>query len=113
MIKRTLYFGNPCYLRKQMEQLVVEFPEDEKQDNKSVPIEDIGIVVLDNARITITQGLLAALSENNAIIINCDSRHLPFSLMMPSCVHHTYTEKLGFQITASLPLKKSFGSKQL
>ncbi|NQU86014.1 MAG: type II CRISPR-associated endonuclease Cas1 [Mariniphaga sp.] len=106
MIKRTLYFGNPCYLKKKIEQMQVDFPDDEK-DSKSVPIEDIGIVVLDNPQITITQGLLAALSENNAVIINCNFKHLPFSIMLPTAVHHAYTEKLRYQLEASVPLKKN------
>jgi CRISPR-associated protein Cas1 len=106
MIKRTLYFGNPCYLKKKAEQLQVDFPEAEK-DSKSVPIEDIGVVVLDNPQITISQGLLAALSENNAIIINCNFKHLPFSMMLPTAVHNAYTEKLRYQLKASVPLKKN------
>jgi len=106
MIKRTLYFGNPCYLKFRLEQLNIEFLEEEKE-NQSIPVEDIGIVVLDNSRITITQGLLAALSENNSVIVNCDSRHMPFALMLPTSAHHAYTEKMRFQIEASLPLKKN------
>ena len=106
MIKRTLYFGNPCYLKKKQEQLSVDFPENEKE-SKTVPIEDIGVVVLDNPQITITQGLLAALSENNAAIINCNSKHLPFSLMLPMAVHNAYTEKLRYQLEATVPLKKN------
>lgn len=85
---------------------MVEFP-DEGKESKIIPIEDIGVVVLDNPQITITQGLLAALSGNNAAIINCDSKHLPFSLMLPTAVHHAYTEKLRFQLEASIPLKKN------
>ncbi len=106
MIKRTLYFGNPCYLKKIQNQLQVDFPEKEKQ-SKSVSIEDIGVVVLDNQQITITQGLLAALSENNVAIINCDFKHLPFSLMLPTAAHHAFTEKLRFQLEATKPLKKN------
>jgi len=106
MIKRTLYFGNPCYLKKKLEQLVVEYP-DEEREGKTLPVEDIGVVVLDNLQITITQGLITALSENNVAIINCNSRHLPFSLMLPTAVHHAYTEKLRFQLEASVPLKKN------
>jgi len=106
MIKRTLYFGNPCYLKKKQEQLQADFPEEEKE-SKTVPIEDIGVVVLDNPRITITQGLLAALSENNAVVINCDFKHLPFSVLLPTAVHHAYTEKLRYQLEASVPLKKN------
>lgn len=106
MIKRTLYFGNPCYLRKRQEQLQVDFP-DKGNEPKTVPIEDIGVVVLDNQQITITQGLLAALSENNAVLINCDFKHLPFSMLLPTAVHHAYTEKLRYQLEASAPLTKN------
>ena len=71
MIKKTLYFGNPAYLSLRMGQLVIKLPEVEKatslpesmkvQSVVTRPIEDIGIVVLDNKQITITQGLLEAL----------------------------------------------------
>jgi len=106
MIKKTLYFGNPCYLRKEQGQLVIEFPDGE-QGKRTVPIEDTGVVVLDHPRITITQGLLAALSENNAVLVNCDERHLPFSLLLPIATHHAVTEKLRYQLEASLPLRKN------
>lgn len=106
MIKRTLYFGNPCYLKKKQDQLQVDYP-DESLDSKSVPIEDIGIIVLDNPRVTITQSLLAAISENNAVIINCNSQHMPFALMLPTAAHSTYTEKLRFQLDSSVPLRKN------
>lgn len=68
MIKRTLYFGNPAYLSKKNEQLLVRLPEVEindtlseiikKEAQVSIPIEDIGIVILDDQRIIITQGLI-------------------------------------------------------
>jgi CRISPR-associated protein Cas1 len=46
MIKRTLYFSTPSYLKTKDEQLVFENLETAEQ--KIVPIEDIGIVYLDN-----------------------------------------------------------------
>ena len=56
MIKRTLHFGNPAYLSKRDEQLVIDLPNATKLNstalNHSVPIEDIGVVVLDNQQIT-------------------------------------------------------------
>ena len=76
MIKKTLYFGNPAYLSLRQQQMVIKLPEVETNEsltdtfkrNAEVtkPIEDIGIVVLDNRRITITQGLLEALLETTA-----------------------------------------------
>ena len=116
MIKKTLYFGNPAYLSLRMEQMVIKLPEVEKvTDISSVtkeqsvvtrPIEDIGIVVLDNKQITITQGLLEALLENNCAVITCDSQRMPVGLMLPLCGNTVQSERFQDQISASLPLRK-------
>jgi CRISPR-associated protein Cas1 len=106
MIKRTLYFGNPSYLKKKDLQLVVDFPEEGKE-SKSVPIEDIGVLVLDHYQITISQSLLTALIENNVAIINCNQQHLPEGLMLPMYGHHAFTEKVREQVNASEPLRKN------
>ena len=104
MIKRTLYFGNPCYLKKQQEQLVIEPREGEI---KTVPIEDIGMVVLDNQQITITTALLMALMENNAAVLTNNWQHLPEGLLLPMAEHHTFTEKVRKQFESSEPLRKN------
>ena len=104
MIKRTLYFGNPCYLKKNQEQLVVEYKDDE---NKTIPIEDIGVVVLDNPQVTITTALLMALMDNNAAIITTNRQHLPEGLLLPMSQHHAFTEKVRTQFEASEPLRKN------
>ncbi len=115
MIKRTLCFSNPAYLSLKNAQLVIKLPEVEKADVaelikaeavRTIPIEDIGVVVLDNRQITITQGLAEALLENNCAIITCDSVHLPVGLMLPLCGNTTQSERFRAQIDASLPLKK-------
>ena len=116
MIKKTLYFGNPAYLSLRMGQLVIKLPEVEKANTlpdslkaQSVvtrPIEDIGIVVLDNKQITITQGLLEALLENNCAVITCDSHCMPVGLMLPLCGNSIQSERFQNQIAASLPLRK-------
>jgi CRISPR-associated protein Cas1 len=120
MIKRTLYFSNPAYLFKKNNQLVVKEMQDEKKENtqvesrrnvakeifNTVPIEDIGIVVLDNHQITITHGLLAALQENNAAVITCDTTHMPNGLFMPLSANQVQNEKFRAQIESSEPLKK-------
>ncbi len=107
MIKRTLYFGSVCNLKKKDMQLTVSYPEEEKKDPINVPIEDIGLIVLDNPYIYLTNALMMSLNENNTAVITCDSSHLPFGLMLPMYSHHAFTEKLGDQIEASLPLKKN------
>jgi len=80
MIKKTLYFGNPFYLSCQNDQMQVQVPHAKGIDkllNNTIPVEDIGIVVLDNRQITITHHLISKLLENNAAVITCNENHLP------------------------------------
>jgi CRISP-associated protein Cas1 len=107
MIKRTLYFGNPCYLKKKDMQMTIEYPEKELKPSASVPVEDIGLIMLDHPQITISHALIMALSEQNAAIISCDEKHLPYGLMLPMFSHHAFTEKMYQQMSTSLPLKKN------
>lgn len=107
MVKRTLYFGNPCVLRKKDIQMIVEFHENEAKPPAIIPIEDIGLIVLDNQQIMISQALIMALNENNAAIISCDTSHLPYGLTLPMFSNHAFTEKLRTQIDASVPLMKN------
>jgi CRISP-associated protein Cas1 len=107
MIKRTLYFGNPCSLKKKDMQLIIGFPEIENKEPVSVPIEDIGLILLDNPNIIITHSLLMELNENNTALISCNGSHLPFGLMLPMFSHHAFMEKLHSQLHASQPLMKN------
>ena len=112
MVKRTLYFGNPAYLSLKQKQLVVRLPQDdaveqnEKANTRTIPIEDVGVIILDHKQITITQALLAELLDNNCAVITCDSRQLPVGLMLPLAGNTIQNERFRLQIDASLPLKK-------
>ena len=116
MIKRTICFNNPAYLSLKNEQLVIKLPQVEKNDDlpelfkadavKTIPIEDVGVVVVDNKQITITQGLMEALLDNNCAVITCDKSHLPIGLLLPFRGNTTQNERFRQQLDASLPLKK-------
>ena len=116
MIKRTLCFTNPAYLSLKNEQLVVKMPQDSEQQSAisrqcsemvtTIPIEDIGVVVIDNRQITITSGVIDALLANNCALITCDGKSLPVGLMLPLCGNTTQSERFRYQIEATLPLKK-------
>ena len=113
MIKRTLYFGNPAYLSLKMKQMVVRIPQKDDGDLPSeedmvrtVPIEDLGLIILDNKQITITQGLIGALLENNCALITCDSRRMPVGLMLPLAGNTIQNERFRSQLDSSLPLRK-------
>jgi len=104
MIKRTLYFGNPAYLKTNNEQLIIEMPD--TGEVKKAPIEDIGILILDHQQITITQSVIAKLLANNTAIISCDDSHHPTGLFLNLDGHTLQSQKQQAQLEASVPLKK-------
>jgi CRISP-associated protein Cas1 len=106
MIKRTIVLSNPAYLNTRFEQVVITYPES-KDKPITLPIEDIGVLVLENPQLTITNTLIAKLLANNVCIIHCDARHMPAGLLMPIEGHSEQSERYRFQIDASLPLKKN------
>ena len=106
MIKRTLYFGNPGFLKLKDKQLSVETTVDGETKTALIPVEDIGIVIIDNQQITITSGLIQALQENNVALITCDSRHMPQSMLLPLEGNSIQQERYDNQLAATEPLKK-------
>src|SRR5258707_2312651 len=101
MIKRTLYFGNPAYLKTVNEQLVIEMQDN--GETKSAPIEDIGLLILDHQQITITQALLAKLLANNTAVITCDNTHHPVGLMLNLDGNSLQSQHFQAQVEASVP----------
>lgn len=116
MIKRTLYFGNPAYLSLRNKQLIIKLPEVEgnnklteafkKESIASIPIEDIGLMLLDHSRITITQAVIAELLDNNIALITCNASHHPTGLMLNLDGNTLQAKRFTHQIEASMPLKK-------
>ena len=116
MIKKTLYFGNPAYLSMKSRQLVIKLPEVENNDTlpesfkekniRTMPIEDIGVIIFDNKQITYTNGLIGALVENNCAIIICGDNRMPIALTLPLDGNTVQSERFPSQIDASIPLKK-------
>ena len=104
MIKRTLYFGSPAYLKTNNEQLV--FQSEETGELKTLPIEDIGVMILDHQQITITQALIAKLLANNVALITCDSTHHPTGLLLNLDGNTLQSAKFQAQLEATVPLKK-------
>ncbi len=105
MIKRALFFSTPYQLSLRNGQMIIntkEMPEMQK----SVPIEDIGFVVLEHQQTSITLPLLNALSDNNVAVIFCGENRLPNAMLMNLDSNKTQGESFRTQIDASEPLKK-------
>lgn len=106
MIKRSLFFENPCFLSLKDQQLLVKYPYEFAKD-KTVPIEDIGVIVIENLFVTITAALNSRLMQHGVSIIYCDEKHMPVGLMLPLEGHTQQTERMRTQLEASLPMKKN------
>ncbi len=122
MIKRTLYFGNPAYLSLNNAQLVVRIPENitadlpellKREIKASIPVEDVGLVVLDHKQITITHGLLESLLANNSVVVTCDNTHHPVGLLMPLSGNSIQNERFRAQLDATEPLKKQLWAQTI
>lgn len=107
MIKRTLTISSPARLYLRYAQLMMS-KKDESGEliEKSLPIEDLGVVILEDPQITISLALMAALLENNVALISCDGKHLPTGMMLNLCGNTTQAESFRQQAEASQPLKK-------
>ena len=105
MIKRTLCFSNPAYLSVKLNQLVISSPE--KEEKKTIPIEDIGVVILDSLQITVTQTVLVKLLENNTAVVTCNSSHHPIGLQLCLDGNTLQSERFQKQISVSEVLKKN------
>jgi len=102
MIKRTLFFGNKCSLTTKYEQLIIKTSERET----TIPIEDIGFIVIENQETYISIPALSKLSANNVSVIFCDNKHMPQSMLLNLESHHLQHKHFQNQINASEPLKK-------
>lgn len=104
MIRRTIEFSTPgTRLSVEHRQLVVERPELPKV---TLPIEDLGVVIVDDIRASYTQAVLIDLLAAGATLMITGRDHLPTGLMLPLNAHHVQTERHRAQVEASIPTRK-------
>ena len=105
MIKRTLHFSNPAHLSVKNQQLCIEL-KNEERTTATVPIEDLGMVVVEHPQITFTMGVLDALMANKVALITCDKNYLPNGMLLPFEANSEQNKRIRTQLDASTPLKK-------
>lgn len=106
MLKRTLVFTNPVSLSLRNCQLVIHRKELPEEPPTTVPIEDIGTVVVESQRATLTIPLVNALAESGVQVVFCNERNMPASLLLPFEGNSTQCETLRAQMDCGEVLKK-------
>jgi CRISPR-associated protein Cas1 len=104
MIKQTLTFRSPASLSLKNEQLVIQLKDTDQVVTR--PIEDIGVVIVENQMVRMTVPLLNVLAENNVAVVLCDGHAMPKSMLMTLEGNETLQEAYRFQLEASQPVKK-------
>ena len=103
MIKRSVLIEKKAKITCKYLQLCIETDE----RTASLPIEDIGFLVLDHQETYISIPALNLLIENNSAIIICNKLHMPNGMFLNLNGHHIQQQLFKVQVDASLPLKKN------
>ena len=104
MIRKTVEFATPgTRLSVAHRQLVVARPD---QPKATLPIEDLGVVIVDDVRASYTQAVFLELLAAGTTVMVTGRDHLPAGMMLPLDAHHVQTERHRAQVEASEPVKK-------
>lgn len=104
MIKRIVEVAQASYISLKDRQLRIE-QRDELV--ASVPVEDIGILILAHPGNTITQQALVACETSGAAVVVCGETFLPEALLLPFDASTLHAEVLRLQIAATERVKGS------
>jgi len=104
MLRKTIEIATPgTRLSVAHRQLVIERPDLPKA---TVPIEDLGVLVIDDSRASYTQAVFIECLGAGATVIVSGRDHLPAGMMLPMDGHHALTERHWAQVEAGAPLRK-------
>ncbi len=102
MLKKSILLENKASLSTKNLQLVIKTETRES----TIPIEDIGFLVIDHPEIYLSIPAMNLMIENNTSVIICNTNHLPNGMFLNLNSHHIQQEIFKNQINASAPLKK-------
>ena len=105
MLKRTLVFSSPMILSLKNQQMVIAY-KDSPEEKRTVPIEDIGVVLLENQESNITLPLLNALVEGEVQVVICNGKGMPSAMIQGMNNNNLQGETLRNQIACGEVLKK-------
>jgi len=104
MIKRIIEISTaPAYISVKDMQLVLKR---QGEVVGSIPIEDIGVLMVDHPGCTYSHAALNELLAHNVAVVICGKNHHPNGLLLPLDTHSVQSEKYRAQVAAKAPVKK-------
>lgn len=103
-LKRVIEISSaPTRLSVKHKQLVLEIAE---REPVRVPLEDLGVLIVDQPETRFTHNALVGLAEAGATVALCGADHLPAALLLPLDGHGRQAERFRRQADANAPVKK-------
>lgn len=115
MLKRTIEISRePAHLTVRDRQLLIlrkteppkHRPANPPNLAASIPIEDVGLIMVDEGATTYSHALLAEISAAGAAVCICGRDHQPAGLLLPLGEHSQVVWRLRDQIRISRPVRK-------
>jgi CRISP-associated protein Cas1 len=104
MIKRTVEISKEsAHLTARLGQLLLQR---DGQTLSSIPCEDLGMVLVDQAGVTYSQAALTALADAGAALVVCGRDHLPAAMLLPLADHTEVVWRLEEQLMLGAALRK-------
>lgn len=100
---RSIFIANRCKLSLQLSQLVLSNPEGQRV---TLPLDDVGVIVLESREILISSALLSECAKYDIALFCCDESHMPNGIMLPFLQHCRYSGIVRMQVSWSEPFKK-------
>lgn len=103
MIKRIVEIANEAHICHKNRQLIIRQID---REDAQVPIDDLGVLVLNDPSITMSQRIMAELAAANVAVILCDKKHLPVATLAPIEGNTLHTKTLHMQVGVKDTTKK-------
>lgn len=107
MTWRSILIQNSGKLSLKNQQLFIQ----QKEEEYTVPLEDIAVIMIESKEVVITAPLLSALAVRGISLLTCDEQFLPCGQWLPLVQYYRPLKILMLQIKASEPQKKQLWQK--
>lgn len=98
----SIFISHPSRLSTQNKRLRIE----QQNEYTTIPLEDIGAIVLETPEISLTIPLLQEIARNSIPLFVCDEKHLPCALFQPFHQHSRQRKMLQSQLSQTRPFMK-------
>lgn len=106
IVWRSVVINQPAKLSLWKQQLLIRQEED-----YSVPLEDIAVIIIEAREVVITAPLLSALAKYGITLLTCDEQFLPCGQWLSFAQYHRSLKILNLQLNMSEPFKKQLWQK--